>query len=156
MSLFKKGISISSIAKGKSLAIEEVPDEVFATKMMGDGYAVMPEENIIYAPTDGKVTMVMANTKHAVGLEIKDGIEIMIHVGLDSVNLEGQGFEAYVKQGDIVKKGDKLISFDLETLEKNNISPITMLVVVNDQNKKIKKMNLDTNVDINTTILELR
>ena len=83
----KKTKALYAMANGQSIAIEDVPDEVFATKMMGDGIAIQPKEGKIYAPCNGKVTMVMDNTKHAVGIENEDGMEILIHVGLDTVNL---------------------------------------------------------------------
>lgn len=98
----KKNKAFYAMANGKSVAIEDVPDEVFATKMMGDGIAIQPIEGKIYAPCNGKVTMVMDNTKHAVGIENEDGMEILIHVGLDTVNLGGVGFEVFVQVGDQV------------------------------------------------------
>ena len=94
-----------SMANGKSIAIEEVPDEVFSTKMMGDGIAVIPDEGKIYAPCDGKISMVIDNTKHAVGIETDDGVELLIHVGLDTVDLMGEGFQTHVVIGDNVKVG---------------------------------------------------
>ena len=87
LKLFKKKEKqnkvLSSMANGKSVAIEDVPDEVFSTKMMGDGIAVIPDDGKIYAPCNGKISMVMDNTKHALGIETEDGMELLIHVGLD-------------------------------------------------------------------------
>ena len=89
LKLFKKKEKqnkvLSSMANGKSVAIEDVPDEVFSTKMMGDGIAVIPDDGKIYAPCNGKISMVMDNTKHALGIETEDGMELLIHVGLDTV-----------------------------------------------------------------------
>lgn len=132
---------LSSMANGKSVAIEEVPDEVFSTKMMGEGIAVIPNEGKIYAPCDGKVSMVMDNTKHAVGIETKDGVEILIHVGLDTVNLMGEGFNVHVSTGDQVEVGELVISYDKEVLNAKGISDITMLVVVDAGEHELVKFN---------------
>ena len=110
------------MANGKSVAIEDVPDEVFATKMMGDGIAVIPDEGKIYAPCDGTISMIMDNTKHALGIKTEDGIEMLIHVGLDTVNLLGEGFETHVATGDQVEAGELLITYDKEKLDKEGIN----------------------------------
>ena len=113
---------IVSPATGKLIALEEVPDPVFSTKMMGDGLAVDPSEGLVVSPIDGEVLQVFP-TKHAVGLKTADNIEVLIHIGLETVAMNGEGFEAFVKEGDKVKKGDKLISFDLD-LYTGTITPI--------------------------------
>lgn len=95
--------------------IEEVPDPVFAGRMMGDGVAIDPTEGVVVSPVDGEIVQLF-HTKHAIGIKAKNGTEILIHVGLETVKMEGEGFEAHVSEGQAVKAGDKLISFDLELI----------------------------------------
>lgn len=109
--LFKKTDDICKLfapVNGKTIALENVPDKVFASKMMGDGIGFEYEGNTIYAPCDGKITLV-ANTLHAVGITSENGAEILIHIGLDTVSLNGKGFKKLINQGDKVKKGTPLI-----------------------------------------------
>lgn len=149
MGFFKKKTKVFyAMANGKSVAMEDVPDEVFATKMMGEGIAIQPSEGNIYAPCQGKVTMVMDNTKHAVGIENEDGMEILIHVGLDTVNLSGEGFETFVQVGDVVKPGDLLIQYDKQKFEIDGINDITMLVVVDAKGKTLTKYHVNEQVQI--------
>nr|WP_294491736.1 PTS transporter subunit IIABC [uncultured Mediterraneibacter sp.] len=112
---------------GEAAEITEASDEGFAGKMMGDGYIVRPLEGMVYAPEDAEVSFVFPS-KHAVGLLSDDGVEYLIHIGVDTVNLEGKGFEAFVKDGDRVKKGDKLIGFDIEYIKEHAKSDECIIV----------------------------
>ena len=96
---------------GEVHPIEEAPDEAFASKMMGDGYFVYPTEETVYAPADGEVVFVF-DTKHAIGMKADDGTEYLLHIGVDTVALGGKGFEVFVENGQKVKKGDRLMTFD--------------------------------------------
>ncbi len=89
-----------------------MPDEVFASKIMGDGLAIIPTTSIVKSPADGEIIVVMEESKHAVGIKFENGIEALIHVGIDTVSMNGEGFEVFVKQGDSVKKDKILIMFD--------------------------------------------
>lgn len=113
--------------KGEVVPIEEAVDEAFSGKMMGDGYVVRPEEGMTYAPEDAEVSFVFPS-KHAVGLVGKDGTEYLIHIGVDTVNLNGEGFTAFVKDGDQVKKGDKLIGFDIKYIREHAKSDEVIVV----------------------------
>src|SRR5699024_4500259 len=115
---------------GKVVPLEEVPDPVFSQKMMGEGIAVDPAEGKVYAPCNGEI-MQVAPTKHAVGILAGDGAEILIHVGLDTVNLKGEGFESHVEAGDTVSKGDLLLTFDLELIREKVPSTVTPIVITN-------------------------
>ncbi|MDQ0337476.1 PTS system glucose-specific IIA component [Caldalkalibacillus uzonensis] len=115
---------------GQVVRLEEVPDPTFSQKMMGDGIAIQPDEGKAVAPVDGEVVQVF-HTKHAVGIRSKAGVEILIHIGLDTVNMQGEGFEAHVKQGDKVKAGDLLITFDLGLVEEKAASTVTPVVITN-------------------------
>lgn len=141
------------MANGKSVAIEDVPDEVFSTKMMGDGIAVIPDEGKIYAPCDGKISMIMDNTKHALGIETSDGLELLIHIGLDTVNLLGEGFNTHVVTGDNVEAGELLISYDKADLNAKGINDITMLVIVEQGDHEILKQHTNETVHIVETPL---
>lgn len=103
---------------GEVFPITETPDEAFAGKMMGDGYMVMPEEGVVYAPEDSTVTFVFP-TNHAIGLTTEDGVEYLLHIGVDTVKLDGKGFEMFVKDGENVKKGDKLMAFDIQYIKEH-------------------------------------
>lgn len=112
---------------GEAASITEAADEAFAGKMMGDGYIVRPEEGVAYAPEDATVSFVFPS-KHAVGLMGDDGTEYLLHIGVDTVNLNGEGFETFVKDGDRVKKGDKLIAFDIEYIREHAKSDECIIV----------------------------
>lgn len=145
------------MANGQTVAMEEVPDEVFSTKMMGDGIAIKPSEGKIYAPCNGKITMIMENTLHAIGIENEDGIEVLIHIGLDTVNLNGEGFNGHVIVGDEVSVGDLLVSYDKESIEKQGIDDITMLVLVSPLDYKFTDFHINEQVNIKTsTIIEYK
>ena len=115
---------------GELKDITEVPDQVFSGKMMGDGFAILPEEGMIVSPVDGKIVNVFP-TKHALGIESKGGREILIHVGIDTVKLQGEGFEALVKEGDQVEAGQPLLKVDLDFIKANAPSIITPIVFTN-------------------------
>ncbi|MED4346282.1 PTS sugar transporter subunit IIA [Heyndrickxia coagulans] len=115
---------------GKVVQIEDVPDEVFSRKMIGDGIAIEPDEGVVVSPVDGEVVQFFP-TKHAVGLKTKSGLEILIHIGMETVALNGEGFEGFVQQGDRVKAGDKLVSFDLEQIRERAESIISPIVITN-------------------------
>ena len=113
---------------GKVIALSEVPDEVFSQKVLGDGAAIIPEDGKIVSPVDGEISTV-SETLHAYGFTSDDGLEILVHVGIDSVALKGAGFIAHVKEGDKVKAGDLVAEVDLDVLKKNNIPTITPVLV---------------------------
>ena len=107
-----------------------VPDKVFAEKMMGDGFAIDPTGGTVIAPVSGEVTSLFA-TKHAVGITSDNGLEILIHVGMDTVSLGGEGITAFIKQGDRVKVGDKLLEVDFDLIKDKVPSLITPIVFTN-------------------------
>ncbi len=124
---------------GTVFPIEESPDPVFAEKVLGDGVFIRPADGNVYAPIAGKIRLV-ADTKHAYGILGADGLEILIHIGIDSVDLDGKGFTAHVKPGQKVKAGTLLCETDLELFQKSGIAPDTMVLITNkDQFKPIQK-----------------
>ena len=131
--LFKKKEKnhvIGSPAKGQAVPLKEVNDPTFAEEMLGKGAAVIPEEGRIYAPADGEIGMVF-DTLHAVSMTTDFGAEILIHIGLDTVKMKGEGFTGHVKAGDHVKKGDLLLEVDLEKVKAAGYDTITPVLVCN-------------------------
>lgn len=123
-----KDVKILAPVKGKVIPIEEVPDEVFAQKILGDGVAIIPDEGKIYSPVDGTITTI-TDTLHAYGFETEDGISMIVHFGLETVGLKGKGFESKVKVGDKVKAGDLVAEVDLDFLKRENIETATPVIV---------------------------
>ncbi|MBQ9091561.1 MAG: PTS transporter subunit EIIC [Anaerotignum sp.] len=122
--------SIFAPMSGTIVSLEQVPDAVFSKKLLGDGVAILPKDGKIYAPVNGKVATV-AETLHAYGFFSEEGLEILIHVGLDSVHLKGEGFTSHVQAGDQVRVGDLIAEVDLDFLKSRNISAITPVVICN-------------------------
>jgi len=116
--------------KGKLLPITDVPDDVFAGKMMGDGFAVVPEEGLVVSPVNGKIINVFP-TKHAIGILSDGGKELLVHVGIDTVKLQGEGFETLIHEGDTVESGQPLMNVDLSYIEEHAKSTITPIVFTN-------------------------
>lgn len=126
----KKEILIQSPLEGEILPLERVPDEVFSQKMLGDGFAVDPTNGTVISPVDGEIVNVFP-TKHAIGLKDTNGKELLIHVGLDTVNLKGEGFTSFVTDGQAVKKGQKLLEVDFAGIRDKVPSIITIVVITN-------------------------
>ena len=120
---------LKSILDGKVMPIEEAPDDVFSQKIMGDGVAIEPSNTVVTAPADCDVSVVMADTGHACGLTLPNGVELLIHVGVDTVDMGGDGFKLLVNEGDHVKAGQKLIEFDPEKIRAAGHPCTTMLIV---------------------------
>lgn len=114
--------------KGQVLDVGQSADEVFASKALGDGVAINPVEGMVCAPCDGTISLLFP-TKHAVGITSETGVEVLIHIGINTVQLDGQGFEAFVAQGDKVKKGHKLIAADLDLIREKGMNPQTMMIL---------------------------
>lgn len=125
-----KQLEIASPIKGKVLKLESVKDAAFASGVLGKGAAVLPEEGKVYAPASGIVSALFP-TLHALGIETDDGVQILIHIGLDTVQLNGEGFEAMIKQGDRIEKGQLLITFDKEFIESKGYCIETPVLVSN-------------------------
>jgi sugar PTS system EIIA component len=126
----KKEETIVAPLTGKIVSIEEVPDPTFSQKMMGDGIAIEPTEGVVVSPVDGEIVQFF-HTKHAIGIQSESGAEILIHVGLETVNMNGEGFEGYVNVGDKVKAGDKLLTFDLDLIKEKAANTVTPIVITN-------------------------
>ena len=123
-------ITVASPIKGDIVPLNKVNDETFASEMMGKGVAIDPKEGKVVSPINGKVQMLF-KTKHAIGLKSDEGAEILIHIGMDTVQLEGKHFTAHVKDGDTVKIGDTLVEFDMEAIKNEGYELVTPIIVTN-------------------------
>lgn len=139
-------ITIASPLKGEVVPLTEVKDETFASEMMGKGIAINPTEGKVVSPINGTVQMIF-KTKHAIGLKSEDGAEILIHIGMDTVQLDGKHFTAHVKDGDKVKVGDTLVEFDMDAIKKEGYELVTPVIITNTMDyleivpKEIKSVN---------------
>lgn len=153
--LKKKNVSEGHVAfgNGKLVSLEKVPDQVFSQKMMGDGYAIELRDGHIYAPVSGIATMVF-QTGHAFGLTTDDGVEVLLHLGVDTVELNGKGFSGKVKQGDRVKQGDELTEMDLALIEAEGKPTISMCIFTSGEKINILKEDSDVHA-LETEIIEI-
>jgi len=139
---------------GEIIPLSEVPDDVFAQGIMGQGFGIIPNGDTVYAPFDGKVVSVFP-TKHAIGLETDTGIEVLIHVGLDTVKLKGEGFDLLVEQGQLLQSGDPLLKLDLAYLEANSTSMITPVIFTNLEQAQLKVLKKGKQRHGETSILKI-
>jgi len=126
----KQEIELFAPVDGDVIPLEEVPDPVFAEKMMGDGIAIKPSNGKVVSPVDGDIVQAFP-TKHAVGIKADNGAEILIHIGLETVSLDGEGFTIHVKEGDKVKKGDALVDVDLDVVSEKAADTVTPMLITN-------------------------
>lgn len=125
-----KNVTVYAPITGKYIPLEEIPDQVFSQGFLGQGCGVEPEDNTVYSPVDGEIVQV-ADTKHAVGIATPDGVEILIHVGMDTVDMKGEGFTTKVKIGDKVKTGDELLVFEPDKIKAAGHPLTTAIVITN-------------------------
>ena len=143
--LFKpKPVDFIAPMSGRLLTIEQVPDEVFSSKSVGDGFAIELAGNSVCSPVDGKVVAVFP-TKHAIGIKALDRNEYLIHVGLDTMHFKGEGFTCFVEQEQDVKKGQKLLDVDVEFFKSKGVNLISPIIVTNCNGRKIRLLK-DTEV----------
>lgn len=140
--------------KGEVLDVSKSADPAFASKAMGEGVAINPSEGVIYAPADGTISLIFP-TKHAMGITLNSGIELLIHAGIDTVKMEGKGFETFVETGAKVKKGDKLLSFDMDLVKEKGYQTQTMFLVADAKGKEVEVIEA-TNADNDTKIMKLK
>ncbi len=135
-----------SFGTGKVVELSEVPDQVFAQKMMGDGFAIELTDGKVVAPASGEIILVFP-TGHAFGLKTADGVEILLHLGIDTVELNGEGFASKVKQGDHVKQGDILTEMDLESIKNNGKSVVSPMIFTSGQEINLLKANQEVTTE---------
>ena len=145
---------IKSPLSGKVIALSEIDDPVFSGGAMGNGIAIEPTDNKVYAPFDGEIEFI-AESKHAIGLKSEDGVELLIHVGMDTVQMDGKGFDVKVKANEKVKAGELLLEFDKEAIQKAGYSLITPVVITNSFEFEQKQLCLDQEISYGKSIINL-
>lgn len=143
--------NLYAFASGKSMPLSKVPDDVFSAGLLGDGIAIMPDTGELYSPADGEITLA-ADTGHAIGIRMANGMELILHIGLDTVSLNGKGFQVLVKNGDSVSKGMPLVRFSRETIAQANLSDVIILAVTNSSEYPQIHWNKDADVGKDTVI----
>lgn len=130
-SIFKKSDNkeCKAFLSGTVIPISKVPDDIFAQKVLGDGVAILPTDQVLKSPCDGIVSTIMKDSFHACGIRMSNGAEILLHIGINTVEMNGNGFHALVKEGNKVKAGQNLIIFDKDKIEKAGYPAITMMVI---------------------------
>ncbi|MCP8617347.1 PTS sugar transporter subunit IIA [Salirhabdus salicampi] len=147
---------IFSPINGTLLPLEEVPDPVFSQKMMGDGFAIEPEDGQVVSPVEGKIIQLFP-TKHAVGIQTDSGLEVLVHIGLETVGMKGEGFEGHITEGDRVKVGDQLVTFDMDLVKEKAKSTITPVIITNEAAvENIERVNNDGKVSQETKVLHVK
>lgn len=144
---------LMSVLTGRIIPIEKVPDDVFSQKIMGDGVGIQPESETVVAPADGTVSVVMEESGHACGLVLDNGMEILIHVGIDTVDMKGNGFELFVKEGDTVHCGDPLIRFSMEQIQKAGHPATTVFIVTDEGDASNVRFLSDMNAVAGETVI---
>lgn len=132
----KRTINLLAPVSGDLIAIEKVDDEVFSSKALGEGFAIKPTNGDVYSPIEGTVTSVFP-TKHAISLKTKDKLEVLVHLGIDTVELNGKGFETFVQEGDTVTESTKLVNVDLDYLVKEKKASDVMVIFTNLDQRKL-------------------
>lgn len=147
----KRSHLIVAPSKGMCIPIDKVHDETFAQKLIGDGFAIIPTENLIVSPVDGEIVS-FAKTKHAVGIRTAANEEVMVHIGIDTVNLNGAGFTCLQEKGARVKAGTPLIKYDLELVTEKGMDMTVIVVFINSQENKINSDYYGKNVEAGKTL----
>ena len=149
-----KIISVKAVENGRTIPMDEVNDPTFAQELLGPGIAIQPSDGTVTAPIDGTVATVM-DTKHAVCIQGEDGLEMIVHAGLDTVELNGKYYQTYKEAGDQVKAGDVLLSFDLEEVTKAGYDVTTPIVITDLGDYKITKCLTGQQVHAGDEVIQL-
>lgn len=155
VSFFKRKTDsgLGAAADGRTLALEEVKDPVFADKTLGEGIAIAPHNDVVAAPCTGKVVSI-PETKHAFSILGEDGMELLVHIGIDTVALKGEGFTQLVEEGGDIKKGEPVIRFERELMEQKGIDTTVITIVLNYQEYELKQFHIGKDVNRGETVIE--
>lgn len=148
-----QSVPVKAVVSGKVIPIEEIQDGVFSEKILGDGVGILPESETVVAPADGEICTVMDGTNHAVGIRLKNNKIYLIHVGIDTVSMQGEGFQCFVKVGDMVKAGDRLLQFQKSKIEEKGLNPVVVFVDTEEGNRKPTKFSSGMNVTAGKNII---
>src|SRR5687768_11064135 len=147
-------VTLHAPLRGWCSPLDETPDEVFAQRLLGDGVAIDPTGDTLHAPCDAEIVSV-ATSKHAVALRAENGAEILLHVGIDTVALGGQGFEALVEAGERVRRGQPLLKFDLDVLARGAKSLITPMLITNGERFSVTNACVGVSVDVGDVLFDV-
>jgi len=150
----KNKVQVFSPLNGQVVPLEEVPDPVFSQKMMGEGVAIMPTGGDVLAPIDGTVVLI-SKTKHAIGIRTKDDTEMLIHVGLETVTLKGEGFTVFVNEGDTVSVGQKIMAVDWDLIKDKVPSIITPIVITNSADRSVEYADATVSIAGDTLVMSV-
>lgn len=150
-----KTISLKAVEDGRTIPMDEVNDQTFAQELLGPGIAIVPSNGTVVSPIDGTIATVM-DTKHAVCIQGEDGLELIVHAGLDTVELNGKYYQTYKEIGDQVKAGDVLLEFDLEEITKAGYDVTTPIVITNLGDYKITKCLTGQHVKAGEEVIQLK
>ncbi len=128
---YERALKLINPMEGEIVPLEDVPDEVFSERLLGDGFAVNPYKNKVYSPPIEGTIKFLFPSNNALAIETKEGLEILIHIGIDTVNLNGEGFKVYIKEKEKIKKGQLLVSYDKKILDKHAKSLISPIIITN-------------------------
>lgn len=145
VSLFKKEYKIIAPISGEVLDLTKAPDPVFSQKLAGDGVLLNPSDNLIVAPSDGVLSMIF-KTNHAFGMKLENGIEILVHIGIDTVKLNGQGFERIAAEGSTLKAGEPVMRIDCKFIAESGFSLVTPVLITNPDETSSMKFLIDCKV----------
>lgn len=133
---------LKAMINGEVISVTEVKDDVFSSCMLGKGIAIHPADGVVVAPVDGEISVTMEGTNHAVGIRVAEGFDLLIHIGLDTVSLNGEGFTPHITMGQKVKAGDKLITFDKNLVESKGLCADVILIALD--NPELPALNFKT------------
>lgn len=138
---------LKAVTNGKVIPITEVKDDVFSSCMLGGGVAIQPSDSksLVVAPIDGEISVVMEGSNHAVGIKVAEGFDLLLHIGIDTVSLNGEGFTSFISMGQKVKAGDKLIEFDKALVESKGLCADVIVIALD--NPDLPKLNYSTGMN---------
>ncbi|GAA0728777.1 PTS glucose transporter subunit IIA [Clostridium malenominatum] len=153
--LFRKTYTLVAPMDGKVLDLSIVKDKVFSSKLLGEGVAIEPINDLVVAPAQGRLSLIF-KTKHAFGMVLDNGIEILVHIGIDTVGLEGEGFSPLAKEGDFLQAGDPVIKIDRKLIIEKGYSLITPIIITNIDEVKEIEYNISDNIKSGEIILNYK
>lgn len=150
--IFKKQFELIAPVSGKVLDLSQAPDPVFAQKLAGDGVVIEPAGDVVVAPADGMLTLIF-RTNHAFGMTLENGIELLVHIGIDTVELDGEGFERIAEEGQVVKAGDPIIKINRSLIAEKGYSLITPVLITNPGEVNSIQCNIDSIVEAGKNVV---
>ena len=152
---FNEKIELHSPIIGRTVSLSKVNDPTFSEEMLGKGIAIIPSEGKVFAPVDGIIGMVF-QTKHAISMTTESGVQILIHVGLETVSLKGAPFKAHVRAGDRVRRGELMLEFNIDAIKKAKLDPITPVVICNSYDYRKVVAHTGKDVSASDKVLTLK